>query len=100
MRRKIIAALIVSILVLSGCAGKKGNTGNSASGNLQGSGTVSTQQTGIQTDFKPIDPNTVPQLSAKQKSQVNTKLNTALDNIDKALKSIQDPKDIDTSSVN
>lgn len=100
MKKKILAVLIVSILVLSGCAGKKGGANNPASTSPAGSGTALAQQAGAQTDFKPISPGTVPQLSAKQKSEVNTKLNTALDNIDKALKSIQDPKDIDTSSVN
>lgn len=101
--KKILALLLaVSILILSGCAGKPGDTKDTAASSVQSSANSNTlgQRVEVKTNFEPLKPGSVPQLSAQQKAEVDTKVNSVLEKVDSALKSIQDPQDIDISSVN
>lgn len=117
MKKKILGILITSIVVFSGCSNKttvndvnkdKGNdavkkvstevkpnsnevkTGDSAS-DVNG-GTSATQLDN--TDVKPIKSGTTPQLSSKQKAQINSNVNSTIKNIDDVLKSIETPNDV------
>lgn len=109
MRNKVLSLLIVSTFLLSGCSGTTAkdaeagsNAKNSAAAakNSQDSTAATEQRVEVKTDFNAAKPGTVPQLSAEQKTQVNSKLNTSLSNVDSALKSLQEAADIDLSSVN
>lgn len=117
MKKKILGILITSIVVFSGCSNKaavndvnkdKGNdevkkvstevkpnsnevkTGDSAS--EPKGGTSATQP--ANNDVKPIKPGTTPQLSSKQKAQINSNVNATIKNIDDVLKSIETPNDV------
>lgn len=94
--KRIFLAAIVLSLLLSGCAG------NSASKNVSSHKSVTSVNSkgagGKNSGSKASAPGTVPKLTEKQKTQINVKLNNALDSMDKALKSIQDPVDINVNS--
>lgn len=107
MKMRLIAVVLLSLL-LTGCSGKDTNanltsTGSSGVQTSNGDG-VSEQSTveervEVKTDFQPVKPNTVPKLSPKQKSQIDSKIIKTLDNIDKTLKSLQDVPEIDLSTL-
>lgn len=105
MKNKLLSIIVISTLVLSGCAGKSNNTNNSNSA-APGNKTVSSSQNSsaerveVKTDFKEIKPGTTPQLSDKQKAEVNAKIGTTISDLNKVLNSIQDAQDIDLNSVN
>lgn len=85
MKKKILGALIVTVVLFSGCSNKAAvNDANKDDGGTKA----------VITEVKPIKPGTVPQLSAKQKEQINTKVNSTVQNIDDALKSLDTPEDI------
>lgn len=115
MKKKVISILMMSILILTGCSGKgvsstsKSNTDStnkaSASSDIRASensksSVTTAERVQVNIDFKELKPGTVPQLSVKQKTEVNTKLNSTVNDLSKTLKSIQDAQDIDLSSVN
>lgn len=119
IKKLSFSILIASTIILSGCAGKaasstsaennKNNTNSTAvttssnsAANTATAGTniSSSSQTSVKTNFEPIKPNTVPQLSAEKKKQIDSKMNSALKNLDSALKSIQDPSDINYDTEN
>lgn len=105
-KRLIFSALISSALMFSGCSNKAANS--AASNNTKNNTTSSTAASANQTEnnsaaagnLKPIKPNTVPQLSTEQKKKIDSKMNSALKNLDNTLKSIQDPSDINLDSTN
>ncbi|MFL0246012.1 hypothetical protein [Candidatus Clostridium stratigraminis] len=101
MRRKLAVMLLVSTILLSGCSGiglkSKNEQGNNASGTQS---TQTDERVQVQTNFNSIKPGTVPKLSGVQNAQVNVKVDSTLKDLDSALKSIQDAKDIDYNSVN
>ena len=85
MKKKILGALIVTVVVFSGCSNKAAvNDSNKGNGGVKS----------VSTEIKPIKPGTVPQLSAKQKEQINSKVNSTVQNIDDTLKSLDTPNDI------
>jgi PBP1b-binding outer membrane lipoprotein LpoB len=111
MNKRILAAVVLSGLLLAGCSGKTTNS-NSPASNTQNSNDTkvissgqatkegaSLQRVEVKTDFEPVAPNTVPKLSSKQKSKIDSKISSTLDNIDKALKSLQEMPEIDLSSL-
>lgn len=85
MKKKILGALIVTLVVFSGCSNKAAVNDS----NKDNSGGKS-----VSTDVKPIKPGTVPQLSAKEKEQINSNVNSTVQNIDDALKSLDTPNDV------
>lgn len=99
--KKILSVLLVSALVLSGCSGKGSidSKSNGAGSQVTQEAAAAQDRVEIKTDFQAAKPGTVPQLSVQQKTQVDAKLNSALKNIDNALNSIQDVKDIDLGSL-
>lgn len=117
MKKKILGILITSIVVFSGCSNKAtvndvkkdnsndevkkvstevklGSTeikpGESAN---EVKGVTGVPQT-VNTDVKPIKSGTTPQLSSKQKAQINSNVNSTIKNIDDVLKSIETPNDV------
>ena len=97
MKNKIISILILSTLILSGCSGKVA-VSNSTSSNATAAS--STERVEVKTNFQELKPGTAPQLSAKQKTEVNTKIISTVNDLSKTLESIQDAQDIDLNSVN
>jgi PBP1b-binding outer membrane lipoprotein LpoB len=105
MKKKILSIIMISVLVLSGCAGKPTNTNNKSGTDTSSkaasvSQSSTTERVEVKTDFKEIKPGTTPQLSAKQKAEVSTKIGTTITDLSKVLNSIQDAQDIDLNSVN
>lgn len=121
IKKLICAALIITILALSGCTSSGTNNGNrsevkdeaiasdSSSGadntavsvqQNQDSSISLSQKAEASGDLKPVKPGTVPELSPNQKTMVNKEINPVLNEIDSALKSLQDPQDIDITSIN
>lgn len=111
MKKQFIAVTLVFSLLLIGCSGKS-SYGNSANANgsssvtaaSSGQGTAETSGGGnkraeVNTNFKPVKPNTVPKLTPQQKAQLDSKLNSTLKSIDNTLKSLQDAPDINLNSV-
>lgn len=113
MSKKIIAVLLVSIFMLSGCQSKK----NTASGSNAGTAKASTAVTGsaladksnsgstgskVSSDDKTTHSNSgaSPELNSSQKAQVKNKLQPVIDNVNSTLKSIEDPKDVNLNSLN
>lgn len=117
MKKKILGILITSIVVFSGCSNKatvndvnkdKGNDevkkvstevkpnsnevkpGDSASEPKGGTSVTEPANN----EVKPINPGTTPQLSSKQKAQINSNVNSTIKNIDDVLKSIETPNDV------
>jgi uncharacterized protein YcfL len=112
MRNRLVTAIILSTLLLVGCSEKTSVLTQPTTGskNVTTSGQASIndgskeaaliqQRVEINTNLKPIEPNTTPQLSSKQKSQVNSKINTTLKSIDETLKALEDMPEIDLSSL-
>jgi hypothetical protein len=102
MKNNLFSIIVISTLVLSGCTGKSNNTNVAAPGNNAVSGVQSqaADKVEVKTDFKEIKPGTTPQLSDKQKAEVNAKIGITITDLNKVLNSIQDAQDIDLSSVN
>jgi hypothetical protein len=121
MKKLIPVILIIAISLLAGCTSRNDSSGNTggikdstitAGKTGDGAGTndsalqivegsnSSVQAAGAPKDLKPVKPGTIPQLSDAQKSEVNTKINSVLNDMDNALKSLQDPQDIDLTSIN
>lgn len=113
IKKLTFSILISSTLILSGCSGKvtsstsadtnKNNTAVTTTSNsaaTANSNTSSNTQAAVKTNFEPIKPNTVPQLSTEKKKQIDSKMNSALKNLNNALKSLQDPSDINYDSAN
>lgn len=124
--KKQLATILLSVLVLSGCSAK-GAGNNTLSNNAESKQNITSEQASVQTpeqkpkqasnktssaesgevdarkavnsNFKPLDSKSLPELSPKQKSLIDSKLNSTLKNIDKTLKSLQDAPEIDLSSV-
>jgi PBP1b-binding outer membrane lipoprotein LpoB len=115
MKKQILGILIATVLIFSGCSSKgsastasdanKNNTNNQTEASVSSADTTKlptaspTSSAGVNTDFEPIKAGTVPPLSVEQKKQIDTKLSSAVKNIDNALKSLQDPSDINLDSV-
>lgn len=111
MKKKFIAALLLSF-VLVGCTAKTvADNGTNASVKSSSNATVTAPTNGIATSstkkrdtaqqtFETIKPGTLPPLTSSQKSQINDKINSALNSIDSSLNSLEDAKDIDLSLVN
>jgi PBP1b-binding outer membrane lipoprotein LpoB len=97
MKKKIISILMLSALILSGCSGKEA-VSNSTSSNTTAAS--STERVEVKTNFQELKPGTAPQLSAKQKTEVNAKITSTVNDLNKILESIQDAQDIDLISVN
>jgi PBP1b-binding outer membrane lipoprotein LpoB len=115
MKKKVILALTLSALILSGCSGKDVNPSNVSGADVKSKTSTAfsvqaykdsssqssiTERVKVNTDFKELKPGTVPQLTEKQKAQVNSKLNSTVNDLSKTLKSIQDAQDIDLDSIN
>lgn len=110
MKRKLAAILLISTILLSGCS-SKGLTSSKASDNGS-AGTINAVSNQNKADSnsgnsvsdssgaKKLQPGTVSQLTGVQKAQVNVKLGSTINKLDESLKSIQDAKDVDLSSVN
>jgi PBP1b-binding outer membrane lipoprotein LpoB len=106
IKKLSFSILIASTIILSGCSSKAASS-KSAESNKNNTNTAavntntsSNSQASVKTDFEPIKPNTVPQLSTEKKKQIDSKMNSALKNLDNTLKSIQDPSDINLDSTN
>lgn len=97
--------------MLSSCSAKltgdnsnNTNTNSATSGqassktSLTQSGVIGTRET-VDTNFKALRPKSVPELSSKQKSQIDSKLSSTLNNIDKTLNSLEDAPEIDLNSL-
>lgn len=87
MKKKILGALIVTVVLFSGCSNKA--TVDDAN-KAKGDGGVKA----VSTEVKPIKSGTEPQLSAKQKEQINSNVSSTVKNIDDTLKSLDTPDDI------
>jgi hypothetical protein len=105
MKRLLLALiLIITVLAFAGCTSSNGNPGEAkntaaaASQNQDGSKT--SQNSGAPGNMEPVKPGTVPQLSSNQKDEVDSRIRSVLNSMDKALNSLQDPQDIDIDSVN
>lgn len=85
MKKKILGALIVTVVLFSGCSNKAAD--NDSNKDKDGVKAVSTE-------VKPIKPGAEPQLSEKQKEQINSNINSTVKNIDDTLKSLDTPDDI------
>ncbi|MDP4089612.1 MAG: hypothetical protein Q8930_10140 [Bacillota bacterium] len=92
MKKMIIAAVLLSALIFTGCSGQGAKSTASTTSS-------SKQRVEVKTDFQPVKPNTVPALSEQQKSQVDSKLDSTLKDIDGTLKSLQDAPEIDLNSL-
>lgn len=112
MNKKIIAVLLVSVFMLSGCQGKKGSAGTSkASAAVAGSTSADRSNSGstnsnASSDDKTAGSNsqssksgTLPELNSSQKAQVKDELQPVIDNVNSTLKSIEDPKDVNLNSL-
>lgn len=95
MKNKLITAVLLSALLFTGCSGSSSKNTAAASSN----NSSSKQRVEVKTDFPPVKPNTVPALSSDQKSQINSKLDSTLKDIDNTLKSLQDAPEIDLNSL-
>jgi hypothetical protein len=101
--KKQLIAVVLSSLVLAGCsAGSVNNRGskgvNSMTEASSNSGSA-VERKDVKTDFKALDPKTVPELSPGQKNQMDSTLNSTLISIDEALKALEDVPEIDLSSL-
>lgn len=85
MKKKILGALIVTVVLFSGCSNKAAVTDSNK---------VNDGAKAISAEVKPIKAGTEPQLSAKQKEQINSNVNSTVKNIDDTLKSLDTPDDI------
>lgn len=83
MNKLILGLLIMSTIFLCGCSSTIGNVNENGS-----KSSVSIKQ------------QPVPELSTQQKNQIKSKITPALNNIDDALKSLQEPSDINVDSIN
>lgn len=83
MNKLLLGLLIISTIFLYGCSSK---VSNNVENNIRSS---------INSNQKPI-----PKLSIQQKNQIKSKITPALNDIDDALKSLQDPSDINVDSIN
>ena len=117
MKKKFIVAIFLSF-VLVGCTAKTtsdNGINSSVKSSSNAAATASPQASVAPTDgvattntekrvttqqtFETIKPGTLPPLTSSQKSQINDKINSALNSIDSSLNSLEDAIDIDLSSV-
>lgn len=98
MKKKISGFLLMSIFILVGCQSKEtlGTNINSSSSTNSVIGIRDTTKY----NFQPLMPDTTPQLNQAQKSQVNSKIDSSINNVNSSLKSLEDAKDIDLNQVN
>ncbi|PJI10126.1 MULTISPECIES: hypothetical protein [Clostridium] len=102
MNKIMLGIMITAVLIFTGCSSKSTNNtvatkkkviSNSVSSIKKNSS--STKDTTVKEKNSDIHP-----LSKQQKKAVDSKIDSAVKNIDSILKSIQDPSDIDLSSIN
>lgn len=115
MKKQLAALSIISSLILFGCSAKESAVNkipakdvNSVTATTSGQASqtssaetsaIEKQRVEVNTNFKAVQPNSVPKLSAQQKSQIDSKLSSTLNSIDKTLKSLQDAPDINLNSI-
>lgn len=104
MKNKVVSILVISALLLSGCSSKNAllnspNKNSPASSEIQTSSKES-ERAEVKTNFEAVKPGTLPQLSEKQKSEVDSKIKPTVNDLKNTLKSIQDAQDIDLNSIN
>lgn len=109
MKSKIIIALLISIFILAGCQ-SKGTTAvnaSNASSNTSETSISSSQNNAAapkskdkKENMKQAKSEGTSKLTDIQKSQIESKFGSAINNINSSLKSLEDFKDIDLSSVN
>ncbi|AAK79827.1 putative FlaG/YvyC family protein [Clostridium acetobutylicum] len=105
MNKKILAMLILLSITFSACTNKSSDSlknnskaSKSALVDVKKNANITTSSSSNSGTYKSeVKPSV--QLSTEQKKQVNQKLNSALKNMNNALKSIQDPSDIDLSYI-
>ena len=56
---------------------------------------VSVKKDTTKYNFQSLIPGTTPQLNQAQRSQVNSKIDSSINNVNSSLKSLEDAKDID-----
>ncbi|WP_234124708.1 hypothetical protein [Clostridium hydrogenum] len=113
MRKRVLAILFTAVVIFSGCSAKKvvnskvdlkkSNSTDVISKSVSDK-KESTKKESIKTEAlteknnansqNTIRSTNLPKLSVQQKKQVQVKLDSAVRNIDEALKSLQDPSDI------
>lgn len=108
MKRLISVVLLIAIFMFAGCTKK--STDTESIGGVKDSAVTADKTSGAANSNTPaaqsqsgsstLKPGTMPQLSDKQKRDVNSEINSALNNLDNTLKSLQDPQDINLDSVN
>lgn len=108
MRKRVLAILFTTMVIFSGCSAKKvvnskvdlkkSNStdviSKSVSDKKESTKTKALTEKDNSNSQKTIRSTNLPKLSAQQKKQVQVKLDSAVRNIDDALKSLQDPSDI------
>ncbi|GFP76978.1 hypothetical protein [Clostridium fungisolvens] len=123
MKGKVIALLISTAFLLVGC-GSKGTSNSIVQGNKASSAQSSTTETSktqssstqsgataqngtngqtgasVTTESNSAKTKNVKALTQNQKSEVNQKVGTAINNINDALQSIQNVPDVDISEAN
>ena len=100
--KKLFVLLFISVFIFAGCKAKANPTSSKVE-TLSNTKTIVTSNEKIDTPksaFQSVKPVTVPQLSQTQKSQIDDKFNTVLNNINSSLDSLDEVKDINLNSVN
>jgi PBP1b-binding outer membrane lipoprotein LpoB len=108
MKKKFIAAIFLFLsFILAGCSANIASVKSSSGAAVTASPSASAvsvspaeKRDTAQQNLKPVKPGTQPPLTSSQKSQVNDKISSAINNIDSSLNSLEDAKDINLSSVN
>lgn len=109
MKIKVSIAVFICIFILTGCQSKGKATVNvSKASSITKAASVSQSKNNSyvneggdkKSSTQQAKSGAILNLTENQKQQVNSKLNSAINNINSSLKSLEDFKDIDLSTIN